>query len=195
MTAYSNSNANMATKFKFQGDPLNATFRHEITIKPEFRTGQMKSSSTLLQGYSKHVSHAEPVDKEKCFVNYVGRMILRYHAKSTCIEFFQNGKSGHENDECLCYVTPKSYYLHPKYQHLTSLVEILERAKGGTLSEYQAPTTAKAKVQESDFIYKLGHFKTLAELIQHCDNLIKVKQYPRGRVEGYYYDAKEKFNF
>lgn len=176
---------------KFQGDRENATYRHCIVLKQEHRIGKVVE----LEGYSKNLHHPEDFDKVKAFANYVSRLICSQLFKSTTIEFFTNLRTGKDNDELLCYVTHGSYWLHPKFMNVPKLKDILERAKNGEVFEKKRPEKLiKTKTNMDEyFIYREGLFANAEALWNYCEKL-KADGIMPGRVDGYYFDVRQKFN-
>ena len=178
-------------KFKFIGDRENATYRHTIYLKPDFRIGKVME----LEGYSKHLGHDECYDKIKCFAEYVSRLICSNLFKATTIEFNTNLRAGKDNDDLLCYVTNGSFFLHPKFMNVPRLKDILEKAKNGEIVQKEkAPKMIKTKTEIDKFlVYREGFFADHIALWNYCEKL-KADGISPGRVDGYYYDVRQKYN-
>lgn len=192
MTAQTKSQSSY--KFQFVGDAANASFRHDITIEQSHRYGQMKSSGTILKGYSKHKGHDEPLNKLECFEKYMIRIVTSYHYKSECIEFYSNNREGAENDELICAVNKYGYFIHPNYR-LDSIIRLLEKAKAGNLPQVAKEGKTVTKTKQELFIYEKGHFKSLTQFEAYCDKLVSEHNISFLRAQGYYMSAKEIFGF
>lgn len=166
-------------KFKFVGDRENATYRAELYLE----------NGKILDGYSKHKNHDEPLDKEKCLVGYVSRIIANgYLTKCQYIAFFTNKNRGKENDETLVELHCHGYKLHGLAETMFDLKNYLQQVylkvhKGETFTEVK-PISAKSF---SPDLFKIkGQFKSQTELDSYCEGL-KTKGVPYGRVQGFYY--------
>lgn len=176
--------------WKFIGDRENASFRHTIVLKPEFRVGKVQE----LDGYSKHKHHNELSDKTKCFSEYVSRISCGYLSKSTVIEFFANDRQGREKDELLCYVTAGKYWIHPRYSNVQSLIDLLNKAVSTGLQPEDKPSKIIRKTDyDKLFVYDINKFKKEKDLSDYCAKLLN-QGVPRGRVEGYYFDVRSKYD-
>lgn len=177
-------------KFKFVGDRENSTYRHSIALKPEHRIGKV----TELEGYSKNLSHPEDFDKVKAFANYVSRLICSNLFKATTIEFFTNLRTGKDNDILLCYVTHGSYWLDPRFMNVPKLKDVLEKAKSGQVFEkLRAEKVIKNKTNIDQYlVYDARLFPNEKALWDYCEKL-KADGLPPGRVDGYYFDYRQKF--
>lgn len=166
-------------KFKFSGDRENATYRAEIYL----------DNGKVLDGYSKHINHDEPLDKEKCLVGYVGRIIANgYLSKSQYIVFFTNGKLGKNQDETLIELHCKSYQVSGKAETMFDLKNYLHDVykKMHKGEDFTAVKPMTAKSFSPQLFQIKGQFKTQSELETYCDGL-KTKGVPYGRVQGFYY--------
>lgn len=166
-------------KFKFVGDRENATYRAELYL----------DNGKILDGYSKHKNHDEPLDKEKCLVGYISRIIANgYLTKCQYIVFYTNRNHGKENDEMLVELIIHGYKLYGVAETMFDLknylVEVYRKVhKGETYTEVK-PVSAKSF---SPDLFKIkGQFKSQAELDNYCEGL-KTKGVPYGRVQGFYY--------
>ncbi|MDI9870606.1 hypothetical protein [Flectobacillus roseus] len=178
--------------FKFVGDRELSTYRHAIILKPEYRIGNVLD----LEGYNKHKNHAEPVDKVKAFVDYVSRIVTGNLYKATVIEFYTNSRTGKVNDERLLYITSGSYEIGPRFNHIQPLIDFCERVKanGGIKPEDKPKKVVSTKTDwDSYFKYGKGIYKNLQELQTYCRLLVN-SGVPQGRVEGYFFDVKAKYD-
>lgn len=168
-------------KFKFVGDRENATYRHEIFLND--------GKVDVLDGYSKHKNHDEPLDKEKCLVGYISRIINNgYLSKSQYMVFYKHRKTGKENDDILVELHGQGFKLHGIAETMFDLKNYLNEVytkihKGQEFTEVK-PISAKSF---SPDLFKIkGQFKSQAELDNYCEGL-KTKGVPYGRVQGFYY--------
>ncbi len=166
-------------KFKFVGDRENATYRAELYLE----------NGKTLDGYSKHKNHDEPLDKEKCLVGYISRIIANgYLTKCQYIVFYSNKNKGKENDEMLVELICHGYKLYgiaeTMFDLKNYLVEVYRKVhKGETFTEVK-PVSAKSF---SPDLFKIkNQFRTQLELDSYCEGL-KTKGVPYGRVQGFYY--------
>lgn len=166
-------------KFKFVGDRENATYRAELYLE----------NGKTLDGYSKHKNHDEPLDKEKCLVGYISRIIANgYLTKCQYIVFYSNKNHGKENDEILVELICHGYKLYGAAETMFDLknylVEVYRKIhKGETFTEVK-PISAKSF---SPDLFKINNqFKSKSELDNYCEGL-KAKGVSYGRVQGFYY--------
>ncbi len=192
--------------FKFIGDRQNASFRCEIYLKPQSIYSKVNGAGAVMfDGYSKHKFHDEPKDKEQCLSNFVQRIVANgYLEKSYYISFLMNKNMGKNHDELLIEFNPlqseKFIVVHGAAQTYFILNEYLKNLNelrlGSTEFKELKPNFAannRASELELFRIYQ-NRFKTKTELIEHCENLVK-QQFPKGRIEGFYYAYLSAFPF
>lgn len=166
-------------KFKFVGDRLNASFRSEIYL----------NDGKILDGYSKHINHDEPKDREKCLVGFVSRLITNgYIQKSQYIVFYTNLNIGKDRDSILVELTPKSVTLSNEAELMLDLSNFLNnvylRILDGQSFDEVRPTNRKSF---SPDLFKIaGQFSTKQDLIDYCKKLT-IQGVPNGRRDGFYY--------
>lgn len=174
-------------KFKFVGDRQNATYRAELYLE----------NGKVLDGYSKHTNHDEPIDKEKCLVGYVGRIIANgYLSKCQYIAFYTNHKLGKHQDETLIELHCSGYKLggiaETMFDLKNYLQQVYKNIHAGKQFTDVKPLTAKSF---SPDLFKIsGQFATQADLDKYCESL-KTKGVPYGRVQGFYYAYLKAYPF
>ena len=201
-----NSNQRRPRAFKFIGDRQNATYRCEIYLRPEHCYSNVNGDGAVMfDGYSKHKFHDEPKDKERCLSNFVQRIVANgYLEKSYYISFCTNKNIGKSQDELLIEFNPlqseKFIVTHGAVQTYFILADYLKNLKEIKLStpEFKElkpnyPANNRASELELFRMYK-NRFATKEDLVEHCKNL-KVKKFPQGRIEGFYYAYLAAFPF
>ena len=181
----------MDKNFKFIGDRIHATFRCEIFFKPPF------NQVVMLDGYSKHKFHHEPLDKDKCLIGFVERIIANgYLEKTYYLAFYTNKNMGKDLDDLLLEINPNSIETKPKIQAIFPLIDYLKRIQeardSGSPLRYVKPILRT--VPHIYFEIKKGRFKSKQELADYCSALL-AKGVPRGRVEGFYFAYLELESF
>lgn len=166
-------------KFKFVGDRENATYRAELYLE----------NGKTLDGYSKHTNHDEPIDKEKCLVGYVGRILSNgYLSRCQYIAFYTNKKLGKQFDDTLLELTVANFTLSGSAEMMFDLRNFLNQFYSKFTKGHD--TTALKPVSSKSFSPQLfeikGQFRAKSELDKYCE-VLKNKGVPYGRVQGYYY--------
>ncbi|GAB3767397.1 hypothetical protein GCM10028818_00030 [Spirosoma horti] len=181
------------TKPKPRGDRENSTYRWELFLENGY----------TFDGYSKFEGHAEKQDKEALLEDCIQRLGNNgYFSKCYQMVFYKREFMHKSQDTKILELFPGHYLAHGEVRLRLPTLEYLNRVyerinNGGELDfKKLLPERVPYRSNEkNDFEFTKDRFPTLDTVVTHCaEYLLREKNYPRARVEGWYHKVKHYYS-